>query len=69
MERYIGETEHSLRTRFTQHRGYVNNNQTKRATVWHFNLPGGYNFRESKVQHWSIQETEREAFDFTIWHF
>ena len=39
-ERYIGETEHSLRTRFTQHRGYVNNNQTKRATGYHFNLPG-----------------------------
>ena len=39
-ERYIGETEHSLRTIFTQHRGYVNNKQTKRATGYHFNLPG-----------------------------
>ena len=39
-ERYIGETEHSLRTRFTQHKGYVNNKQTKRATGYHYNLAG-----------------------------
>ena len=39
-ERQIGETEHTLRTRYTQHKGYVNNKQTKRATGYHYNLPG-----------------------------
>ena len=39
-ERYIGETEHTLGTRFLQHKGHVNNKQTKRATGYHNNLPG-----------------------------
>ena len=39
-EKYIGETENDLRTRITQHRGYINNKQTKKAAGFHFNLPG-----------------------------
>ena len=34
------KTEHSLRTRFTQHKGYMNNKQIKRAKGFHFDLPG-----------------------------
>ena len=39
-EYYIGETGNELRKRITQHRGYVNNKETKKATGFHFNLPG-----------------------------
>ena len=36
----IGETGNELRKRITQHRGYVTNKETKKATGLHFNLPG-----------------------------
>ena len=37
-QQYIGQTSKSLRERFKQHLGYVDNN--KEATGRHFNLPG-----------------------------
>ena len=37
---YIGETGKSLERRLANHRGYVVNNMTDRATGAHFNLPG-----------------------------
>ena len=37
---YIGETEHTVRKRFLQHRGYVRRQETDMATGSHFNLPG-----------------------------
>ena len=37
---YIGETGKSLERRLANHRGYVVNNITDRATGAHFNLPG-----------------------------
>ena len=37
---YIGESERSLQERFSEHRGYVTNNQVTKATGQHFNLPG-----------------------------
>ena len=37
---YVGETEKSLQTRFSQHLGYVRNDHLKKATGQHFNLPG-----------------------------
>ena len=40
MERYIGDTGRLLRARLAEHRGYVVNKTTERATGAHFNLPG-----------------------------
>ena len=40
MVRYIGETGRLLRARLAEHRGYVVNKTTERATEAHFNLPG-----------------------------
>ena len=39
-DRYIGKTEHTLKARFSHHKGHVNDKQTKRATGYHYNLPG-----------------------------
>ena len=39
-QQYIGETERMLRDRFSEHKGYVNNNNTSKSTGAHFNLPG-----------------------------
>ena len=39
-QRYIGETKRTLRSRLAEHRGYVKNKQTDKATGKHFNLPG-----------------------------
>ena len=36
-QQYIGETERSLKERFSEHRGYVTNNVTSKATGKHFN--------------------------------
>ena len=36
-QQYIGETERSLKQRFSEHRGYVTNNVTSKATGKHFN--------------------------------
>ena len=32
-QQYIGETKKSLKERFNQHRGYVNNNKLEKATA------------------------------------
>ena len=39
-KQYIGETGRSLQARFSDHRGYVSNRILKKATGYHFNLPG-----------------------------
>ena len=37
--KYVGETKRILKFRFSEHRGYVNNNDDT-ATREHFNMPG-----------------------------
>ena len=37
---YIGETDRTLQSRFSEHRGYVANQHLAKATGHHFNLPG-----------------------------
>lgn len=37
---YIGETKRMLKFRLADHRGYVTNKVTHKATGAHFNLPG-----------------------------
>ena len=37
---YIGETKRMLQTRVADHRGYVSNRRTDKATGAHFNMPG-----------------------------
>ena len=37
---YVGETDRSVQERFSEHKGYVNNNKLNQATGAHFNLPG-----------------------------
>ena len=37
---YIGETQETLETRFSQHLGYVSRNEQDKAAGFHFNLPG-----------------------------
>ena len=39
-EQYIGETERSLRERFSEHKGYVTNKNLTKATGSHFNERG-----------------------------
>ena len=39
-ERYIGETERSLKYRISEHIGYINTKNKSKATGHHFNLPG-----------------------------
>ena len=37
---YIGESDITVQKRFSEHRGYVVNKHHKKATGYHFNLPG-----------------------------
>ena len=37
---YIGESERTLRDRFSEHKGYVVNSKLTKATGEHFNLKG-----------------------------
>ena len=37
---YIGETERMLKDRFSEHKGYVNNNNISKTTGMHFNQKG-----------------------------
>ena len=39
-QKYIGETGRLMKHRFSEHRGYVNNQVKSVATAEHFNLPG-----------------------------
>ena len=39
-EKYIGETKRTLRSRLAEHRGYIVNKDTEKATGAHFNSPG-----------------------------
>ena len=39
-QQYIGESDRTLQTRFSEHRGYVTNQKLQKATGYHFNLPG-----------------------------
>ena len=39
-QRYIGETKNYLKTRISQHIGYVGTKNLEQATGKHFNLPG-----------------------------
>ena len=39
-QRYIGQTGRILKFRIAEHRGYVSNQVTSKATCAHFNLPG-----------------------------
>jgi hypothetical protein len=38
--RYIGETERTLKDRISEHIGYINTNKSKEPAGQHFNLPG-----------------------------
>ena len=38
--RYIGESKRPLRERLADHRGYITNKHTDKATGEHFNQPG-----------------------------
>ena len=40
LQQYIGESERSLKERFSEHRGYVNNKYLTKATGYHFNQAG-----------------------------
>ena len=37
---YVGETDRTLQSRFSEHRGYVTNNKLQKATGEHFNQRG-----------------------------
>ena len=39
-QQYIGETERTLKERFSEHKGYVNTNNQSKATGVHFNTRG-----------------------------
>ena len=39
-QQYIGETDRCLKERFSEHKGYVNNNMLTKATGAHFNQAG-----------------------------
>ena len=39
-QQYIGETDRSLKERFLEHKGYVNNRLVSKATGLHFNEKG-----------------------------
>ena len=39
-QKYIGETERSLKDRISEHIGYVRPKKTNQATGYHVNLPG-----------------------------
>ena len=39
-QQYIGETDRSLKERFLEHKGYVNNHVVSKATGFHFNQKG-----------------------------
>ena len=39
-KRYIGQTGRLVKFRIADHRGYINNQVTSKATGAHFNLPG-----------------------------
>ena len=53
-ERYIGESERSLKSRLADHRGYVNNMHIDTATGAHFNTPG------HSLSHLSITIIEKQ---------
>ena len=39
-QRYIGETERNLKTRISEHIGYINTRKMDKVTGEHFNMPG-----------------------------
>ena len=39
-EQYIGESERTIQTRFSEHKGYVTNEHLSKATGDHFNQKG-----------------------------
>ena len=47
-QQYIGETERSLKERFSAHRGYVTNKQLNKATGKHFN-EGGHKISDMTI--------------------
>ena len=53
-ERYVGESERSLKCRLADHRGYVSNNNFETATGAHFNQPG------HNLSHLSITIIEKQ---------
>ena len=56
-QQYIGETEHSVRKRFLQHRGYVRRQETEKATGHHFSQPG-HNMSDMSI---SVLERIRQS--------
>ena len=50
---YIGETKRMLHSRVAEHRGYVSNMETDKATGAHFNMPGHSlaDLRVSAIEH------------------
>ena len=67
-EKYIGETKRTLRFRLAEHRGYVVNKHTDKATGAHFNSPGHSeaNLKISVIdqvkKHSDLYRKEREDF-------
>ena len=65
---YIGETKRMLRFRVAEHRGYVFNKETDKATGAHFTMPGQSlaDLRVSAIEHTkgrgSEYRKEREHF-------
>ena len=39
-EKYVGETERTIRDRISEHIGYIRTKNASQATGHHFNLPG-----------------------------
>ena len=57
---YIGETKRMLRFRVAEHRGYVSNKETDKATGAHFTMPGHSlaDLRVSAIEHTKGRGTE-----------
>ena len=50
---YVGESERTLKERFSDHKGYVANHHLNKATGFHFNLPG------HKIHHMTVTILEK----------
>ena len=50
---YIGESERTVQTRFSEHKGYVSRNQLNQATGNHFNSKG------HKIHHMTVSIVEK----------
>ena len=67
-QKYIGETERTLKERISEHLGYIRNKNITQITGYHFNLPGHSqdNFKvtilEKVMKSDPLYRKERESF-------